>query len=49
MAAPLIVIAVVVGILLLALLMWGYARKDDPTNKLEDEVRDWKVDAHSRW
>ena len=46
---PLIIIAAALGILLLALLVWGYAGRDDATRDLEDEVHDWKVDARSRW
>jgi hypothetical protein len=49
MGDPLIILAALVGIVLVALLVFGYARKGAATRDLEDEVRDWRIDAHSRW
>ena len=46
---PLIIVAAIVGIVLVALLVVGYARKGGARSDVESEVRDWKIDAHSRW
>ena len=46
---PLIIIAAIVGIALVAVLVVGYARRGGARSNIESEVRDWKIDAHSRW
>jgi len=46
---PLIIVAAVVGIALVALLVVGYARRGGARSDIERKVRDWKIDAHSRW
>ena len=46
---PLVIVAAVVGIVLVALLVVGYARKGGARSDVEAEVRDWKIDARSRW
>jgi hypothetical protein len=46
---PLIIVGAIVGIALVALLVVGSARMGDARSDDESEVRDWKIDAHSRW
>ena len=46
---PLVIVAAIVGIVLVALLVVRYPRKGGARSDVESEVRDWKIDAHSRW
>jgi len=45
----LILIAASVGVLLVAVLLVGHARRAETPSDVDDEVHDWKIDARSRW